>query len=305
MNSHIVLCPMCSKRFRIHTEKLPEGVNSFNCKQCGSLVNIKGAAKEPSAAQPQDSVRTVLVVLDEAELSKLVGKILSRGSLGCRIANSGGEALELVERLMPAALLVNVVLPDMMGYEFIERLRRLEKGKDLSVIFLSSLHHGTRFKRAPTSLYGADDYIERHHLPDLLIPKLHNLFELGPQAHPLDADKGTLKPLTDVEVDERREIERIHEGPERAGDDPPGEDIRRMARVIAGDIVLYNEDIIRAISLSDAVKALTGDIQEGRSMLAERFPDFEEEAGTILSDEVLKVLESAGVTDHEDGPDGS
>ncbi len=296
---------MCSKRFRIHPDKLPEGVTSFNCRKCGSLVNIKASAEEPPPARFQAGGKAVLVVLDEAELAGLVAKILSRGNLGYSVANSGQEALEAVEEQSPAAILVNVVLPDMMGYEFVDRLRRSEKGKELPVIFLSSLHHGTRFKRAPSSLYGADDYVERHHLPDLLIPKLQNLFELGPTAPPLDADKGTLKSLTDVEVDERREIEKIHEEPVKPGQGLPDEEIRRMARVIAGDIVLYNEDIIRAVSLSDAVKALTGDIQEGRSMLAERFPEFEEEAGVILSEETVKVLESAGVNDHEEGTNGS
>jgi len=32
-----------------------------------------------------------------------------------------------------------------------------------------------RYKRTPTNLYGADDYIEKHHIPDILVPKLNKL----------------------------------------------------------------------------------------------------------------------------------
>jgi hypothetical protein len=40
---------------------------------------------------------------------------------------------------------------------------------------LASIHDKTRYKREPESLYGADDYIERHHIQDELLSKIQKV----------------------------------------------------------------------------------------------------------------------------------
>jgi len=47
--------------------------------------------------------------------------------------------------------------------------------KETKVVLVSAIYDKTRYKRAPSSLYGADDYIERHHIHDGLIPKLKKM----------------------------------------------------------------------------------------------------------------------------------
>jgi hypothetical protein len=42
-------------------------------------------------------------------------------------------------------------------------------------VLLSSVYDMRRYKRTPTNLYGADDYIEKHHIPDFLVNKLRKL----------------------------------------------------------------------------------------------------------------------------------
>lgn len=302
MDDLIVSCPLCSKRFKVHPDRLPKGVTSFNCRKCGALINIR-LPQEP--VKPQEGSRTVLVVLDETELADLIVKILARGSLNSKIVVTGEEALNIMDTYPPDAAVISVALPDMMGYEVVDWIRRSDSIRDIPVILLSSLHHGTRFKRAPTSLYGADDYIERHHLPDLLVPKFKNLFQKGAEAKPLDAASGTSEPLSDEEVDERREIERLEDSTAEKEEMPIAEEVSRMARVIAGDILLYNEGTISGSSVEDAKKALDNDIEEGKRVLAARFPEFTGNTADILSEEITKVLQSAGIAPDREEQDGS
>ena len=43
------------------------------------------------------------------------------------------------------------------------------------VVLVASIYNRTGYKRRPTSLYGADDYVEQHHIPDALVGKLERL----------------------------------------------------------------------------------------------------------------------------------
>ena len=48
----------------------------------------------------------------------------------------------------------------------------------MGVILIASVFNKTAYKRTPHSLYGADDYVEQHHIPDMLPVKLARLIGL-------------------------------------------------------------------------------------------------------------------------------
>ena len=50
------------------------------------------------------------------------------------------------------------------------------------VVLVASVYRPTGYKRRPTRLYGADDYIEIHHLGDALSVKLRRLLGLPARA---------------------------------------------------------------------------------------------------------------------------
>jgi hypothetical protein len=106
-------------------------------------------------------------------------------------------------------------------------------------------------------------------------------------------------------VDERREIERLEDSTAEKEEMPIAEEVSRMARVIAGDILLYNEGTISGSSVEDAKKALDNDIEEGKRVLAARFPEFTGNTADILSEEITKVLQSAGIVPDREEQDGS
>jgi response regulator RpfG family c-di-GMP phosphodiesterase len=63
----------------------------------------------------------------------------------------------------------------MFGFELCDIIKKSPLLKGIGVILIASIYDKTRYKRAPQSLYGADDYIERHHIEDELLIKVQRL----------------------------------------------------------------------------------------------------------------------------------
>jgi DNA-binding response OmpR family regulator len=287
--SIIVKCSGCGKAYRIHPEKLPTGVTSFPCRACSNLIPVSPGRSDIHQGDPAGRV---LIVLEEEELGNLILRILGKSGFEGRQATSGVKALDLLRGDSFHIALLSVYLPDMMGYEFIDKLRE-EDGLNVPVILLSSIHHATRYKRAPTSLYGADDYLERHHLPDLLIPKIRRLLLPDSDSQP-PVTPGDVPPPTDEQVRARRDLEEV-EKTDHSSEDPRMGEIQRMCRVIAGDIALYNEDLISTTEPGGLLEAISGDILEGESLLMTRFPEMEDQITQLLRGEIVRLLNTRGI----------
>jgi len=286
----VVRCEGCDKAYRIHPEKIPSGISSFPCRACGALVPI-------SQVKTQDSeiieTGSILIAIEEDELGKLIQRILAGSGFKGDLAGSGKQALETLKKRMSDLLLVSVYLPDMMGFELLDKVAGAQPGVRIPSILLSSVHHATRYKRAPTSLYGADDYLERHHLPDLLIPKVRRLLS------PEEGSSGrvtpeNLPPPTDEQVLLRRDLE-IMERTGHISEDPKMGEIQRMCRVIAGDIALYNEDVLTSTAPEKLLDAIASDLNEGESLLMSKFPEMEDQLSHLLRGEMLRLLSSRGI----------
>ena len=84
-----------------------------------------------------DRLPTVLVVDDEPINIEILAEIL--GELyEIVFATSGTEALEMASSLHPDLILLDVVMPDMDGYEVCARLQELPRVADIPLIFVTS-----------------------------------------------------------------------------------------------------------------------------------------------------------------------
>lgn len=289
-SGNIIKCEGCDKVYKIHPEKLPSGITSFPCRACGTLIPIMQLQAE---SLPEDSAGQILIVVDEEELGKLIQRILESGAFKGHLAINGRAALKAIEKGAPDLILVSVYLPDMMGYELLDKVGEAVEDRRIPSILMSAVHHAARYKRAPTSLYGADDYVERHHLPDLLIPKIRRLLSPDVGSLPEVTPKNVPSP-SDDQVLARRDLEKM----ERTGhnyETPQMGEIQRMCRVIAGDIALYNEDVIASTSPEKLLDAIASDLSEGEALLMSRFPEMEDQLSHLLRAEMLRMLSSRGI----------
>ena len=163
-------------------------------------------------------------------------------------------ARHLLGRQSFSALLLDVALPGAFPFQLIEEVHR--SGDPTKIILLPSVYNRTAYKRKPSSLYGADDYLELHHLSDRLIPLLHELLpglSLKSLPFSLVKDEGEERPLL-VSADPRQQAE-------------------ELSRLLIADIALYHqEQIDLGIEYQDLEVRLTTELEEGRRMLACRIP---------------------------------
>jgi PAS domain S-box-containing protein len=102
-----------------------------------------GPAALPLEDMPRlDGLRT-LVVDDHEDAREMVAEALGERGAAVTVATSGREALELLERSEFDALVCDIAMPEMDGYELIRRLRAMEKanGRRMPAIALTALAH--------------------------------------------------------------------------------------------------------------------------------------------------------------------
>ncbi len=80
--------------------------------------------------------RRILVVDDNVDSARVTGLLLSATGFEVRLAHTGPEALEVAAQFAPAAVLLDIGLPGMDGYEVARELRGT-RGAELLLVALS------------------------------------------------------------------------------------------------------------------------------------------------------------------------
>ena len=83
--------------------------------------------------------KKILIVDDIAENIQLAANILTNDGYSVEFATNGIEALDWIENEYFDLVLLDVMMPDMDGYQVCQKVRENPKYKDLPIIFLSAL----------------------------------------------------------------------------------------------------------------------------------------------------------------------
>ena len=105
-----------------------------------------------------DDVQKVLVADDDAINRQVLSELL-KPEYTVILAKNGAQTLELAARHLPDLILLDVVMPDMDGYEVLRRLRADPQTEPISVIFISGLDRPE--DEANGLNMGASDYIAK------------------------------------------------------------------------------------------------------------------------------------------------
>ncbi|HJU24579.1 MAG TPA: response regulator, partial [Casimicrobiaceae bacterium] len=118
----------------------------------------------------------VLVVDDELRNTKLVEAILSREGYDVVSAANGREALEAVASLHPDLILLDVMMPDMSGFEVAAELKRRPDATGIPIVMVTSLDDRTSKLRALDS--GAEEFLTKPIDRAELLVRTRNLLRL-------------------------------------------------------------------------------------------------------------------------------
>ncbi|MFZ5942282.1 MAG: hybrid sensor histidine kinase/response regulator [Bacteroidota bacterium] len=80
----------------------------------------------------------ILIVDDDVENLRLLGNLLRDHQYRIALAKSGSEAISMVRASNPSLILLDVMMPDIRGYEVCRQIKKLEGAEDIPVIFLTA-----------------------------------------------------------------------------------------------------------------------------------------------------------------------
>jgi two-component system, chemotaxis family, chemotaxis protein CheY len=110
--------------------------------------------------------RTVLLIEDDADVAEAIGDVLRDEGYPVALASNGREALELLQQSdLPFAILLDLRMPVMDGFEFRERQRRDPRLADIPVIVVSA----DRMVADNANRLGANVYLVKPLRPEVLL----------------------------------------------------------------------------------------------------------------------------------------
>jgi len=102
---------------------------------------------------------TILLVEDTKSIIDLVNTTLIEKGFSVSIATNGVQALKIAPKLQPNLILLDILMPEMDGYETCRRLKEIEQTKNIPVIFLSALTK--TFDKVKAFQLGGVDFISK------------------------------------------------------------------------------------------------------------------------------------------------
>jgi DNA-binding response OmpR family regulator len=109
----------------------------------------------------------ILIIDDDTRLSAMLADYLTSAGFQVRTAANGNAGLQDIARRPPAAVILDVMLPDLEGFEI---CRRIRAGSSLPVLMLTA--RGDETDRIVGLEIGADDYLPKPFSPRELLARL-------------------------------------------------------------------------------------------------------------------------------------
>ena len=118
-----------------------------------------------------DNKNAVLIIDDETANIIALTNILSAEYEVCA-AKNGSDAIALAREEQPDLILLDVLMPDMDGYEVIASLKNADKTREIPVIFITGLDNPDAERKGLA--LGAADYILKPFNPDIVKLRVEN-----------------------------------------------------------------------------------------------------------------------------------
>lgn len=105
--------------------------------------------------------KKILIVDDEADIRKMLRRVLEE--LGYRVveADRGKLALQMVKLEAPDMLILDAMLPEIHGFDIARRIRGSTRYGQMPIVMISAVYRGWRIAEDLKQSYGVDAYIEK------------------------------------------------------------------------------------------------------------------------------------------------
>ncbi len=121
--------------------------------------------------------KRILIVEDDENIAKLVQYNFQKAGFVCVVADSGEEAIDVIEKKSFDAIILDIMLPGIDGLEVCKRIRSNKRSSSTPVIMLTA--KGEEVDRIVGFEIGADDYVVKPFSPRELILRVKSIFKRG------------------------------------------------------------------------------------------------------------------------------
>ncbi|MDR2740377.1 MAG: diguanylate cyclase [Treponema sp.] len=135
-----------------------------------------------------------ILLVDDERTNLVLDRVLS-AEYSTLMAHSGGEALKLALENVPDIILLDVLMPDISGFDVLVKLKDNPVTMKIPVIFITSLINDEDEERS--FLLGAVDYIKKPCKDTIVKARVNTHLQIVHQMR-LNERLGTIDPLTDL-----------------------------------------------------------------------------------------------------------
>ena len=126
--------------------------------------------------------RKILIADDEPNIVAAIEFLLTQRGYEVHTARDGSEALQAVERVVPDLVLLDVMMPQMSGYEVCQNIRKRAEWRHIKVVMLSA--KGRDAEVVKGLAVGADLYVTKPFSTRDLMARIEALLRQAPARAP-------------------------------------------------------------------------------------------------------------------------
>jgi CheY-like chemotaxis protein len=240
----ILQCPNCLVRLRLNASNDARRQLLIRCPECLGKFKVRSNRTELQA----------LIAHEDELVSRQLIEQLNLVGVTAKVCLSESEVLARLQPAGPSVLLLDVGFNGTFPFQVIEKIKAANN--DLhKIVLLPSVYNHTAYKRRPESLYGADGYLELHHIGDQLLALLADQF---PHAG-ITATK--------------TEFSGTAGGERMLAQNDVAEQADKLARILVADILLYHQgQLEHGIASGQLATVFAEPLAEGRRILFSRLP---------------------------------
>jgi len=197
---------------KVETHNIEKRIDKISALQLEPVQETVTFERKPHSLDKD--LFNVLVVDDDVVNCKVIFNFLSLYNYHVQIASSGREALRIIERgPKPNIVLLDLMMPDMTGFEVTEKIRVNHSLESLPIIILTAANSVRNFSMAIEM--GANDYI----IKPFNNEELHTRIGLHQKLHKINQELIIHKENLEIKVDQRTaEIRKLMENLEESRD---------------------------------------------------------------------------------------
>ncbi len=159
-------------------------------------------------SDPLDRTHKDILIVDDTPINlRVLAKILSDRGYKVRKALNGHIALTACQNVLPDVILLDIMMPEMDGYEVCQRLKADPKTQDIPVIFISALED--EWDKVKAFKSGGSDYITKPFQIEEVLARVKHHLTLQNLQYQLKVQNAELQALNAQLVQSNLELEQF------------------------------------------------------------------------------------------------